>query len=102
MESPLNLFKFGQEEALPFRGERLDVFLAAVLGRSRNHAQGLLKQGLVRLSPSTAKATASYRLRAGDSVEVHPGQAGLVPPELAGGAIPLDILYEDEVLLALN
>ncbi len=84
-------------------GERLDVFLAAVLQRSRNHAQALLRQGLVRLDPASAKAEPSYRLRAGDTVTVHP----LPPVEPpvggpVGEAIPLDILYEDDALLALN
>src|SRR5271170_7096403 len=56
------------EEARPYVGQRLDVFLAAVLERSRTQVQSLLKQGLVVMDPATAKAQSSYRLKAGDTV----------------------------------
>jgi 23S rRNA pseudouridine1911/1915/1917 synthase len=94
---------FGDDEVRPHAGERLDIFLAAVLQRSRNHAQMLLKRGLVHLQPASAKAEPSYRLRSGDTITVHPPP---VPASTdgtpAGEAIPLDIIYEDDVLLALN
>ena len=63
-DQPIILFK--DDEVRPFAGQRLDVFLATVLERSRNHAQALLKHGQVSLTPLTAKAEASYRLRKGD------------------------------------
>jgi 23S rRNA pseudouridine1911/1915/1917 synthase len=91
-----------EEEVRPFAGTRLDVFLASVLERSRNQVQALLKQGLVHLQPATAKAEASYRLRPGDTVTVDPSPAPLVESEPSGEAIPLDIIYEDEALLAIN
>jgi 23S rRNA pseudouridine1911/1915/1917 synthase len=100
---PASAFVFGDKDVRPRVGERLDVFLAAVLQRSRNHAQALLKLGLVRVGPAAARAEPSYRLRLGDTVTVHP-----LPPSAsaagapAGEAIPLDIIYEDEALLALN
>jgi len=103
MKSPGSIVSFDQAAVRPFVGERLDVFLAAVLERSRNHAQGLLKQGVVHLTPPAAKAVASYRLKAGDAVEIHPGEPEAVPSaETAAEAIPLDILYEDKALLAIN
>jgi len=96
----------GEEEARPFVGQRLDVFLAAILGRSRNQVQALLKQGLVHLQPATARATAtaeaSYRLRRGDTVTVDPMPVSPVEAGVSGEAIPLDIIYEDDALLALN
>src|SRR5450631_770845 len=91
-----------EEEVRPHAGERLDVFLAAILQRSRTQVQALLKEGLVHLQPASAKAQASYRIRAGDSVTVHPGVVAPKASEPAGENIPLDIIYEDEVLIALN
>jgi 23S rRNA pseudouridine1911/1915/1917 synthase len=95
--------KFGPAEVGPFVGQRLDVFLAAMTGRSRSRAQLLLKEGQVRMEPSSAKAQASYKLRVGDSLVVH-GANEIAPAEDAplGEAIPLEIIYEDEALLALN
>jgi 23S rRNA pseudouridine1911/1915/1917 synthase len=90
----------------PYVGQRLDVVLAAVLQRSRTHAQSLLKQGLVHMQPRAATAPAavasSYRLRAGDSITVHPEEAAADRAEMSGEAIPLDIIYEDDALIALN
>jgi 23S rRNA pseudouridine1911/1915/1917 synthase len=102
-----SILSIGEEEVRPFAGRRLDVFLAAVLQRSRNQVQSLLKQGLVHLQPTAgraaaAKAESSYRLRPGDTVTVHPGPALPAPAEPSGEAIPLDVIYEDDALLALN
>ena len=94
---------FGDSDVRPRVGKRLDVFLATVLQRSRNHAQSLLKQGLVRVEPASAKAEPSYRLRLGDTITVHPLPPAAPPAGApAAEAIPLDIIYEDETLLALN
>jgi 23S rRNA pseudouridine1911/1915/1917 synthase len=92
----------GPEDVLPFVGQRLDVFLAAAMQRSRTQVQALLKQGLVELKPGTAKAESSYRLRQGDSAIVQASPVVPVESEPSGEAIPLDILYEDEVLIAIN
>ncbi len=103
MKPDINHLTFTEEAVRSFAGQRLDVFLAAVLQRSRNQAQALLKLGGVRLNPASAKAVASYRLRVGDSVTVHSAEKSLpLNPEPLGEAIPLEIVYEDEVLLALN
>ena len=94
---------FGDSDVRSRVGERLDVFLATALQRSRNHAQALLKQGLVRVGPSSARAEPSYRLRLGDTITVHPLPPAAPPAGApAAEAIPLDIIYEDEDLLALN
>jgi len=102
MKTLSGILSINEEEVRPFVGQRLDVFLAAVLQRSRTHAQTLLKQGLVHLQPAAAKAESSYRLRPGDTVTVHPGMVLPVQAGLSGEAIPLDIIYEDDALLALN
>jgi len=98
-----NALVYGDIDVRPHAGERLDVFLAAVLQRSRNHAQALLKKGLVHVEPASARAEPSYRLRLGDTITVHPPPS--TTPRVgtpAAEAIPLDIIYEDEALLALN
>ena len=54
------------------------------------------------MQPISAKARASYRLRAGDTVAVDSAPDSATQAEPAGEAIPLDIIYEDEALLAVN
>ena len=81
------------------RGRRLDVFLA---GRekelSRSHIQKLIEGGAVLVNGRAVKA--NYKLRTGDSVEIHvpEAQAWKILPE----AIPLDVLYEDEDIIVIN
>jgi len=102
MKSLSEIVSISGEETRPFAGQRLDVFLAAILERSRTQVQGLLKQGLVHLQPDAARAEASYRLRPGDAVTVHPGPAAVERGKVTGEAIPLEIIYEDDALLAVN
>jgi 23S rRNA pseudouridine1911/1915/1917 synthase len=68
------------------------------LGLSRNQVQGLIEHNHIRVSGGLQKA--SYRLRLGEQIAV------FVPPpppsELVPEAIPLDILFEDESLIAIN
>jgi len=78
------------------------VVLATVLQRSRNHAQALLKQGLVRLEPHPEKISPNYRLHEGDTLAIQPMPPTPEEDSPAGEAIPLDIIYEDEALLAIN
>jgi 23S rRNA pseudouridine1911/1915/1917 synthase len=102
MSSPADIRMISAEETRPHVGERLDVFLAASLQRSRTQIQSLLKLGLIHLEPASAKSQASYRLRAGDSITIAPEPEIAVAPDLSGEAIPLEIIYEDEAMLALN
>jgi 23S rRNA pseudouridine1911/1915/1917 synthase len=91
------------EEVRAFVGQRLDVIVAAVLGRSRNHAQALLRAGCVELRPHPERAEPSYRLRADDALAIRPLEREIAGPnEPIGEDIPLDIVYEDDALLALN
>ena len=90
------------EEVRSFAGQRLDVVLAAVLQRSRTQVQALLKQGLVHLQPATAKAVANYRVKAGDTITVDAAPALPVADVPSGEDIPLNIIYEDDALLAVN
>lgn len=78
---------------------RLDLYLAAALPDfSRTFIQRLIREGGVTVNAAPAKP--SYALRRGDriEVEVELPEGPPVPPE----NIPLDILFEDEHLLAVN
>ena len=80
-------------------GARLDVHLAARFARlSRSAVQKLIKSGAVLVNGAPAKP--SHTLAAGEevSIEVPPVPVRKLVPEYA----PLDILYEDELMLAVN
>ena len=79
-------------------GLRLDRFLARRLPwRSRTSLRQLLDEGRVEAGPRAVRPGA--RLRTGDRLVVD-----LPPPDtpVTSAEIPLEILYEDEVLVALN
>ncbi len=80
-------------------GTRLDRFVAARCRElSRARVQELIDVGLVQVDGRPAKA--SYKLRGGEiiSVQPEPRPALRAEPE----AIPLDVLYEDEDVIAIN
>ena len=82
-------------------GERLDKWLVGLAPEfSRNHLQGLIERGCVRIGGQLA-GTASRRLKAGEQVEVE-----LQPTEesraFRAEALPLAIVYEDDALLVLD
>lgn len=80
-------------------GSRLDAYLAAhIVGWSRARLQRLIEDGDALVSGRTSKS--SYKLRAGDLVEVE-----LVPPPSARFTpenIPLEIVYEDTEVVVVN
>lgn len=80
-------------------GRRLDKYLRAKYPRvSRTSLQRFIKQALVTVNGLPTKA--SYEPAVGDVVEVTlppPPPTDLVPED-----IPLDIIYEDEWLIAIN
>ena len=78
---------------------RIDQYLVDRVGYlSRNGVQRCIEEGLVKVNGKTTKA--SYRPRDGDLVDM------VAPPEpvneIVPEPIPLDVVYEDEHLLALN
>ncbi len=80
-------------------GRRLDKYLHGRFPRlSRTALQRLIKQGAITINGAPTKA--SYEINAGDVVDL------VIPPpvprELVPENIPLDIIYEDDYLLALN
>jgi len=78
---------------------RLDRYLQQELdGYSRSRIQSWIKQGRVLVDGQPAKA--SYCPRGGETIEVSPSE----PPPLKAfpESIPLDVLYEDQDLIAVN
>jgi len=77
---------------------RLDVFGQAISGLSRNAVQKLIERGNILVNGAAAKP--SYRLRAGDMVEINlppPQELEVLPQDL-----PLSIAYEDDVLIVMD
>jgi 23S rRNA pseudouridine1911/1915/1917 synthase len=80
-------------------GTRLDRFVAAhCAGLSRARVQELIDGGLVLVNGKVAKA--SQKLRGGELIIVraHPRAA----PHAEAESIPLDVLYEDDDVIAVN
>lgn len=81
------------------RGKRLDHFLQERLPEySRSRLQDWIKNGRVNVSGSTQKA--SYQLRGREVVEVQPAE--LAALKAVGEDLPLEILYEDGAVIAVN
>src|SRR5881394_2207483 len=79
--------------------ERLDTYLRSKFPAvSRGAIQRLIEEGHIRVDGRTVKPT--HTPRAGEKVEVHWPEAK--PAEALPEEIPLDILFEDDVLLVLN
>jgi 23S rRNA pseudouridine1911/1915/1917 synthase len=80
-------------------GKRLDRFLAEQMPElSRARIQEWIRAGRVVVGQSPGRA--SLRLRGGEAIRVDP--LPLKPLKAEAEAIPLDILYEDEDLAAIN
>jgi 23S rRNA pseudouridine1911/1915/1917 synthase len=95
MTIPSLKFLVSLEEA----GLRLDRFVSAHSTElSRTRVQELIEAGLVLLNGKPAKD--SQKVRAGDAVEVTPTPRPAMKAEAE--QIPLDILYEDDDLIAVN
>lgn len=79
--------------------ERLDrVVSARVPGLSRAVAQRLIKTAAVTVNGRLSKP--SYRVQVGDEISVHvPDES---PEPVLPEDIPLDVIYEDDVLLVVN
>jgi len=79
--------------------KRLDVFLVNREREvSRSAIQRLIELGRIRVNDEVVKP--SQKIRPGDRITMDVPKPE--PLELKGEAIPLDILYEDDVLLVLN
>jgi 23S rRNA pseudouridine1911/1915/1917 synthase len=80
-------------------GKRLDLFVHEQLGLySRSRIQDWIKAGRVLVDGKAQKA--SYTLRGSERIEVEP--ADLVPLHASPEDLPIEILYEDAAVLAVN
>ena len=80
-------------------GKRLDHLLHERLPEfSRSRIQAWIREG--RAPVNGAAVRASYLVRAGDSIVVEPAEAP--PLHASPEAIPLDVLYEDEDVVAID
>lgn len=79
---------------------RVDKFLMNFIeNATRNKIQAAAKEGNIWVNQNPVKS--NYKVKAGDKVQVmfeHPPYENLLVPE----DIPLDIVYEDKVLLVVN
>ncbi|HMF57594.1 MAG TPA: RluA family pseudouridine synthase [Pyrinomonadaceae bacterium] len=80
-------------------GARLDAYLAAKISeRSRSALQRLIEDGDVSVNNRAQKS--SYKLRAGDMVEV---ELATIPyTSFTPENIPLEIVYEDDAIVVVN
>lgn len=79
-------------------GQRLDRALAHVTAATRSHIKTLIEHACIRVAGEVKKA--GYVLRSGEEIEMWPyadPPANAMPQNL-----PLDILYEDKFLAAIN
>jgi 23S rRNA pseudouridine1911/1915/1917 synthase len=80
-------------------GQRLDKYITKRFPEySRSMIQDVIKDGLVTVNGTIAKA--SYKLRSGDKIDIQLPK--LILPKAEPVDIPLDIIYEDEHMLAIN
>jgi 23S rRNA pseudouridine1911/1915/1917 synthase len=79
-------------------GQRLDRALARVTAATRSHIKTLIEHACVRVAGEVRKA--GYVLRSGEEIEMWP--CADPPAEALPQDLPLDILYEDEFLAAIN
>lgn len=79
-------------------GQRLDRALAYLTAATRSHIKMLIGHACVRVAGEERKA--GYLLRLGDEIEVRPFDEP--PAQALPQDLPLDILYEDEFLAAIN
>lgn len=104
----MSLPPLGEEECLQLMtivaeladaGKRLDSFLAESMpDTSRARIQGWIRDGRVRVGVGPAKASA--KLKGGEVISVSPAPPKLLRAEPEN--IPLDILHEDDDLVAIN
>jgi len=81
-------------------GERLDRLLTQIFpSHSRSRFAQWIRGGRVRVNGTAIKA--SYRVKAGDHIEVTTGETGVVT-KIEPEPIPLAIIYEDDYLVAID
>lgn len=78
--------------------ERLDYFLSQETEYSRTQIHALIQEGNVTVNGIIKKA--SYRVLEGDNIEYIPPEVKML--DILPEEIPLDVVYEDEDIIAVN
>ena len=83
-------------------GKRLDAYLAAVTGESRNAVVRAIDEGRVEIigRSGVVKTDKKYKVSAGDCVSFT--EEEVIPYEAVPEDIPLDIVYEDSDIIVIN
>ncbi len=82
-------------------GERLDLYLVRKLSLdSRVSIQKMIQSGTVKVNGKSSRP--SYHVRAFDAIEIEIADVPAERNELRPWSFPLEILYEDEYLIAVN
>jgi 23S rRNA pseudouridine1911/1915/1917 synthase len=85
----------------PEIGERLDkVITARCDGLSRTKIQQLIKDGRVLVNGTPGKA--AYRIEGGEAIAVDYDPVEAVAPVIHPEALPLEVIYEDSSVVAIN
>ena len=79
-------------------GERVDKFLSTETEYTRSYIAKLADEGFLFVNGKPSKV--NYKLREGDEIELE--VPDVEPYEVTEEDIPLDIVYEDEHILAVN
>jgi len=97
-EDGLRHVRISIRRALP--GRRLDKYLSGRISGavSRTALQQYIREGAVTVNGQTVKA--SYNIRTGDTIDMM--LPVVKPQEIPPEPIPLDVIYEDDDLIAVN
>jgi 23S rRNA pseudouridine1911/1915/1917 synthase len=79
--------------------ERIDVYLTHhVENATRSKVQQAIRAGLVRINGKSVKV--SYKISGGEAIDITIPKPP--PPDVIAEEIPLDIVFEDDVLIVVN
>jgi len=76
-------------------GERIDIFLAKMLGLSRSKIAFLIKDKMVKINGKETKP--HHLIKIGEKIEISLKDTTIKPEN-----VPLDIVYEDDFLIVVN
>lgn len=81
-----------------YDGERADVFLSAVTGKTRSHVQKAIELSLVKINGK--EINSHYRVKAGDVAEY--SELPVKSADIKPVDIPIEIVYEDDDIAVIN
>lgn len=81
-----------------YDGERADVFLSAVTGKTRSHVQKAIELSLVKINGK--EINSHYKVKAGDIAEY--AELPVKSADIKPVDIPVEIVYEDDDIAVIN